>query len=372
MFRLSGLYWILGLLVLALLAWSGWWWIAASAQKEAVLGWMEKRREAGWAAEVGAASVSGYPNRVDLTLTDLLVADPEAGWAWRAPQVELMQLSYRPDQAVLAFPGAQSFAAPGGAVEVGADSLRASAAVSPDLGLRLLRLVIEGEGVKLTGRPAGAAPVAAQLGAAAGGEAAALAAAAGQGWTIAAEKMVIALREAEDRVPSDGPYAYDAAATLSTIVPPPALTELFGLGRALPGTAEAAKIDAVLGFEQPLGRASAEAGGARLATVRLKPSVLSWGPLSLRALGAVKVDAEGYPEGEITVRAENWRAALNAAVATGAIPRKSQDAVRGALEVISFLAGKGNGLEAPLRFANGTMYLGPAPIGAAPRLTLPR
>ncbi|MGG7566305.1 DUF2125 domain-containing protein [Rhodovulum sp. DZ06] len=350
MFRLNGIAALTGLLVLAAALWGGWWWIAATAQKEGVLGWLESRRAAGWAAEVQDAAVSGFPNRVDLSLEELILSDPDAGWAWQAPLVQVLQLSYRPDRAIVAFPERQSFAAPGGRAELRSERLRASVAVAPETALRLRRAVLEGDGLSVEGVAAGGAAA----------------------WTVGAERILAALREAETPMPSDGPNAYDLSVTASQVRPPEALTGLMNLGEALPDVAAELLVDATLGFAQPLGLRAAEAGGARLTSVRVRPSKLAWGPLSLRVAGAVAVDAAGYPEGEMTVRAENWRAALKAAQASGALDANTAEAVRGALEVLSFLSGKGNGIEAPLRFAGGRVFIGPAPIGQAPRLTLPR
>lgn len=335
----------------ALLAWSGWWWIAATAQKEGVLAWMEERRADGWAVEVADATVSGYPNRVDLTLSDMIVADPAAGWAWSAPMLQLLQLSYRPDQAILVFPPTQNLAAPGGRMQIGAAELKASASIIPGTDLRLRQAVLEGHGIDVSGVAAGAAL---------------------PEWSVSAEDLIGALRIAESPLPEDGPHAYDVSATATNVAPPPALTGLLGLGEALPATAGSLKVSAVLGFDRPLGRAAAEDGGARPTSIRLLPSTLDWGPLSLRALGTLTIDAQGFPEGEIQLRAENWRAALEAAIAAGAVSRDLEPALRGALEIVAFIAGRGEGLEAPLRFADRTVFLGPAPVGPAPRLTLPR
>ena len=187
-----------------------------------------------------------------------------------------------------------------------------------------------------------------------------------------AEKLVAALRKAEAPEPMDGANAYDVSLSASQVRPPEALAGVAGLGEALPARAAELLLDATLGFAEPLALSTAEAGGPRLTSIRIRPSKLAWGPLSLRIVGALRVDAEGFPDGEMTVRAENWRAALDAAAAEGAVDGGSEKAIRRALELLSMLSGKGNGLEAPLRFSGGTTYIGPAPIGPAPRITLPR
>ena len=116
--------------VLAFAGWSAWWWVAATAQQAAVSGWLEDRRADGWAAEAEETSMSGYPNRLDLTLTGLTLADPKAGWAWSAPALRSHQLSYRPHEAIVVFPHAQTLSIPGATLTAGrAETLREEYAI---------------------------------------------------------------------------------------------------------------------------------------------------------------------------------------------------------------------------------------------------
>jgi hypothetical protein len=348
-FKISGIG-ALGLVAaLALAGWSGWWWVASTAQQAAVDGWLAERRAAGWAADASSVSVAGYPNRLDLTLTGLTLADPAAGWAWDVPRTQVNQLSYRPDQAIIVFPPRQVLSIPGATLAVTADDLRASAGLRPAARLGLRRAVLTGKGVAL----------------AASGSARS---ASGGDWTAAADHALIALREAEAPEPGDGAHAYDVSLSAQELRLPGPLRALLGLGAALPETARSLQIDATAGFAEALDLDALEGGGPRLTALRLRPSELIWGPLGLRAAGQVSVDPEGWPTGELSLRAENWRAALEAAINAGLMPRGTEDAVRGAMEVIAFLAARGEGLEASLRFENRRMYLGPVPIGAAPRL----
>jgi hypothetical protein len=335
--------------IIAFGAWSAWWWVAATAQETAVSGWLEDRRADGWQAEAEDSSMSGSPNRLDLTLTGLTLADPSAGWAWQAPHLRSHQLSYRPDQAIVVFPHTQSLSIPGATLTANTADLRASAAFRPSTRLGLRRVVLEGEGIDLS-----------------------LAGPQAEGWTASAATALVALREAEAPAPQDGPHAYDVALTATDLRLPAEIREMLGLGDGLPEAAELFEIDATASFAAPLDLDALEGGGPQLTALRLRPSQLVWGPLGLRATGRVTVDAVGYPEGEVTLRAENWRAALEAAISTGAVAANMADAVRGGMELIAFLAAKGDGLEAPLRFQNRRMYLGPVPIGAAPQIQISR
>ena len=78
---------LLAIVILAALAWSGFWWFNASARERALDRWLAERRADGWQAEAADLRVTGFPNRVDVLVTDLRLADPEAGWSWHASGV---------------------------------------------------------------------------------------------------------------------------------------------------------------------------------------------------------------------------------------------------------------------------------------------
>jgi hypothetical protein len=76
---------LLAIVILAGLGWSGWWYFGATMRQNAVEDWLSGRRDAGWVAEAGDIAVHGFPNRIDMIVEGLDLADPEAGWARREP-----------------------------------------------------------------------------------------------------------------------------------------------------------------------------------------------------------------------------------------------------------------------------------------------
>ena len=56
--------------------------------------------------------VTGFPNRVDVLVTGLSLADPEAGWSWHAEEFQILSLAYRPHQFIVALPGPQVVGTP--------------------------------------------------------------------------------------------------------------------------------------------------------------------------------------------------------------------------------------------------------------------
>ena len=86
--------------------------------------------------------------------------------------------------------------------------------------------------------------------------------------------------------------------------------------------------------------------------------------------GEVTVDAQGYPEGEVTVKARNWRDILRMAVASGTLPDAFAGTLEDGLGLISQMSGNPKTLDIPLNFRNGKVRLGPVPLGDAPVLRL--
>ena len=62
---------LLAIVILAALGWSGWWFVQSTARDRAVTGWLAERRAAGWVAEAEDVRVRGFPNRVDTVVTEL-------------------------------------------------------------------------------------------------------------------------------------------------------------------------------------------------------------------------------------------------------------------------------------------------------------
>src|SRR4051794_30128731 len=103
---------LLAIVILAALAWSGYWYVHATARHNAIDGWLAERRAAGWVAEAEKVRVRGFPNRVDTFVTGLDLADPKAGWSWKAGELELLSLSYDPFHVIAVLPGEQVVATP--------------------------------------------------------------------------------------------------------------------------------------------------------------------------------------------------------------------------------------------------------------------
>jgi hypothetical protein len=331
------------LLALALLApvigWSAWWWAGASAKEAAFASWLADRRSDGWLAEASGIATTGFPNRFDTRIDRLALADPASGWAWEAPFLDILMLSYAPTRAILALPPEQALAVPGARATLRSDRLIASANLAPGPALALRRVSVEGAGLRLD------AP---------------------EGWSAAAARLEAHVAEAPG---SAGPgNAYALALEADAVRLPAVWRDRLDPAGAMAEALESLSLDARAAFDRPLDRAAVEDRPPRLEALSVKRLEARWGALSLSATGRVAADAQGYAAGEIMVRATRWRDMLRAAVAAGALDRDLAAAIEAGLGLLALLSGDAESIEAPLSLGGGLARIGPVPLGPAPRL----
>jgi hypothetical protein len=325
--------------LLATLGWSAWWYVGASAREAALAAWLAERRADGWIAEAADIATAGFPNRFDTRLDRLALADPEAGWAWDAPFVDILTLSYAPTRAILALPPAQELSAPGARATLRSDRLMASASLAPGPALALRRVSLEGAGLRLE------AP---------------------EGWSAAARSVQAHVAEAPERAGPDNAYAL--ALSAEAVKLPAVWRARLDPTGALAEALDLLTLDARAAFDRPLDRSAVEDRPPRLEALSLGLLEARWGALALTASGRVAADAQGYAAGEITVRATRWREMLRAAVAAGALDRDLAGTIEAGLGLLALLSGDADAIEAPLSFSGGSARIGPVPLGAAPRL----
>jgi hypothetical protein len=142
------------LLLIAILAWTGYWWAASGRLQRKVTDQAKALQMQGYVAQWSSMKVDGYPFRLRLTVIGPKLAD-SAGWGLSATRLQAQAMAYAPDSWVLAAPEGLIFSRPGkGDVSVSGKSIRASVAA---LGSAQPRLAFEGD--KLSLAPAqGATP----------------------------------------------------------------------------------------------------------------------------------------------------------------------------------------------------------------------
>lgn len=326
------------IIVILAALWGGYWWVGSSAVERNLKAWFEARREAGWVADYASLDTAGFPNRFDTTITDLDLADPETGLAWHAPFFQILQLSYTPHHVILALPHEQTLASPYETVTVGSSHMNGSVIFKPSTALELERTAFVMKEVTLAGET---------------------------GWQAALDEGRLAAR----LLPGQK-ARYEIGFEALGLRPSQAGRDALDPGGVLPETVETLKLDAEVTFDRPWDRAAIEEARPQPTAIDLKTLRARWGKLDLRATGTLAVDEEGMPSGKITVKAENWREMLKMAVTAGLVPKALAPTIETGLGLLAGLSGGGESLDAPLGFRDGGVYLGPVPLGPAPRLAL--
>lgn len=329
---------LLVIVLVAATAWAGYWVFGATASQKTTESWLEARRSEGWQVEYSDLTVRGFPNRFDTTLTDLVLTDPDTGLSWSAPFFQVFALSYQPNHLIAAWPNTQSFATPYQKITVETDAMTASLKVHPNTQLALDSATVVVENARLSSTA---------------------------GWKAAANSVNAAIRET---VGID--QTYDIGLEADTVTPGDALRDLLDADGSLPDIIEAVRVDLEVGFARNLDIRAIEQDRPDITKLNIDSSSGTWGELQLRAKGALNVDAQGRPTGEVAVNARNWREMLALAVNAGALPAEAAGAAELGLGFLASLSGAENSLDAPLSFKDGRTYLGPIPIGEAPRLNL--
>lgn len=325
--------------IVAALGWGGFWYWQASARERALVGWLESRQAAGWVAQADDVRVTGFPSRVDSIVTNLDLADPGAGWRWKADELQILSLTYKPNHIIAALPGEQVFSTPFDTLRLHADDLKGSILFRPTPRLELDHMTFEIGGMEVAGD---------------------------SGWSAGIGKAILATRQATDS--GAPPFSHDLAFNASGLALPPELMQALRVGDVLPAEIGTVSVDALLAFDRPWDRPSVEGGLPALTEMRVRDVHLAWGKLDLRGKGTLDVDAQGFAEGRIDLTARNWGEMLDLAEQGGMIGGTTAVTLRTGLGLLARVSGSNGTIAVPLDFAGGQTRLGPIPLGPAPRL----
>lgn len=309
----------------------GYWFIGAGAMEKSAADQFNDLEKSGWQVDYTDLSTAGFPSRFDTTVNDLTLTTPDGATQWSLPFIQALTLAYKPNEIILAFPPNQVVTVDRQPISVTSDSLRASLNVAPNPALSLGALTAE------------VGPLTATTGGAR---------------LLSLTSGLAALRAAE------GDHTYDAYLDLDGFALPDQVKRMLDPSTALPQTFGQITIDAILTLDADIDRHSAKSQ-PQIDAVDLRGMTITWGDLQLRGDGSVTIDSDGYPTGDITLSAQNWRKMLPLAMNTGVL---TTGAARTIENVAGLLSGGSQTLDVPFRFANQQMMLGPIPIGKAPRL----
>lgn len=326
------------LATLAVLA-SGAWGVWAVATERAIVAWLEARAAEGWLVNYADISVTGYPLAFRTRIASLELADPDTGWLWSLPEVRLESAALRPHRIRAVLPPAQTLASPEERLAILSETMSSVLHVRPAAGFALDISETELRAVRIESDA---------------------------GWvtTLPEGRLTVARQEGQEAV-------YDVAFAARGLAPPERLRAALDPADVLPVTIETLDYAAEMSFDRPWDLRAISERRPQISALDLGQLNAVWGGLVFRAAGALAVDpATGVPEGDVTLRAENWREMIAMAARAGLIPPRLQPTAESFLEVVAGLSGDPDVIDATLRFTGRRMFLGPLPLGPAPVLRL--
>lgn len=329
---MRALIWIV---VLAGAAWSGVWFAASTAVQRGAEGWLLDQEARGLVVERSDLTVRGFPNRLDLTVSNLHLADPETGLGWRAPFAQLFAMTWKPWHLIAALPAGQVVDLPDGqALRLDGQEMMGSLEVHPSRNLGLYRTRAGGKALRLSSSA---------------------------GWVLAADSAFAATEEDPSLA-----NTHRIGLTVAGLVPDPAFHAALS-ETDLPAVIDRLHLDAYASFSAPLDRHAGQSD-PHLTALELRDAAVIWGKLQVTAKGSLMPGADGLAEGEISLRIEGWQRLLPVAVAAGVLTQDQAEVLTKGFASLAQSGGNPDVLSLPLRARGGRLSLGPIPLGPAPRL----
>ena len=90
----------------------------------------------------------------------------------------------------------------------------------------------------------------------------------------------------------------------------------------------------------------------------------------LKAVGNLSLDPDGYPNGNITIRATNWEQVFNLVLENRVANKETKNAIRTLFKLFGNISQNNQELEIPLKFSNKKIFIGIIPIANSPKINL--
>lgn len=337
---------LLFLMIAATALWSGYWFVGSNAVRDGVAGFFADASRQGIVAENAGVTVAGFPNRFDLTIDELKLADPVSGAGWQAPFVQVFAMTWKPWHIIAALPPEQVVTLPDQVVTVASEGLMASVRAKPSTELPLAEVRLAGTTLNL------------------GSD---------QGWTLGLGEFTLGLRADE----ALGPTGYELGFDLAPLTPDPGFVAAVKAVTIpdlppsdLPEVVEALWGSIFLTFSAPLDR---NAGEARpyLRRLEINQFNLTWGALAASASGVVEADGNGYAAGRVTVEVTNWDRLPALLVAAGVVEPQVAPTIARGMQALASQSPDLKVLSLSLVLEDGRMSFGPFPLGPAPLMVPP-
>ena len=302
--------------------WALAWFFAAQWLKATTEDWFAAQEAQGIVAEHGGLSVQGFATRLDLNVTAPHFAG--TGWDWQAPFAQVLMMAWKPWHVLAVVPGGQKLTLGGQVLRLDTSKIEASLHMAPEAGFAPREFRVEWPELTVSSD---------------------------KGWTISTVRVFGAAQATGDQALKLWLQADDL--TL------PSGSDLGGLGPKIAYLRFDARLplSAPLTWETPM-----------IEAFDLRTLDISWGSLEVEGSGILTADPMGQAEGQIEFRIKGWQALPDAAIGLGLIQPGMRGGLMGALEGMSQSGEDPAELVLPLVMREGSMALGPIPLGPAPQL----
>lgn len=322
--------------------WILYWGVAAWGLRSGLESWFAGQHRLGWQVSYGPLSTGGFPLRHVTGIAQPVLADPATGAAWSADWIAFDSPALWPGAQTLRFPTTeQRFSVFDRTHTLLAQHMQADMQLAPGLALEL-------EHLSLTS----------------------------QAWQISQDTDVLwhAQDLAVEMRQQDLPGQYHLRAEALGFAPGGVFRRLSQLGNQPPQRFDVLRARASVTFDRPWDRRAVEQRRPQPRKIDLEVAEATWGDMRFKATGQLQVDAQGRLTGELALRAENWREILDLAERSSLLPPSSRAVVERLLSLFASGSGGGKGggvkLNTTLRLQQGQMWIGPLPVGTAPKVLL--
>lgn len=323
--------------MLACVLWSGWWVVASTGLRKSVSGWLEARSAEGWQAEVSRIEGGGFPLRLQAGLIDLALADPRAGAAVTTDRLDIVADAWWP-----------------GNVEVLLDN--GPIVLASPLGRKTLRM--QDSVIALNLHPGTALELSA-LGWTSGP------------WSLTGPRNV--LSQAADltvTMTQVSGSTYDLVARANAFAPGEGTRQILRIPPSFPAAFDSLQMNATVTFDTEWDRRALDRRRPQPRQIDLHLAEARWGDLHLDLTADLRVDANGIADGDISLRARNWRSLLDLAENSGRLRPGLRRQAESILRALARASGNPEALDVTLNINQGMISLGFIPLMPAPQIIL--
>lgn len=328
--------WLMRLLVVLAVLLGGWWWIATTGLQKGLEAFWQNQRNSGLDVAVGDTTRSGFPLQIAATVAQVDITDPATQTRLQVPQINIASPIYWPGHASVRLPDAPIvITTPQGALTLTSDGMQADMRLHAGPALQLEALAGSGTNIAvdaIEGRILGISAVQAQV---------------QQG----ASAQIYHIR-------------FDATG----FAPGSLIRQALQMPNAWAQSFEPVVADMTVTFDRPWDRSALQANRPQPRAIQITQITTAWETLGFAISGALVIDANGIPDGDLRIQVRNWQRVFDMAVDATDVPPAWISTVEQVLQAMSDREGT---LDLPLKMENGQMRVGFLPLGPTPRIVIP-